>query len=127
MPSRPSASDSPFGSYAMTTRSGRYPAIASTFGVKPESAVFGALFGKSDWSSTATTCGPAPIAKSVSVAVGESETMRLGRFVTVTSPLEPTTVTGNAVGATAPPEAPATVSARAAAAAPARTRNERST
>ena len=59
------------------------PAIASTFGVKPESAVFGALFGKSDWSSTATTCGPAPIAKSVSVAVGESETMRLGRFVTV--------------------------------------------
>jgi len=56
--------------------------MASTFGVKPERAVFGALLGKSDWSSTATTCGPAPIAKSVSVAVGESETMRLGRFVT---------------------------------------------
>ena len=91
MPSRPSARDSPFGSYAMTTRSGRYAAIASTFGVKPESAVFGALFGKSDWSSTATTCGPAPIAKSVSVAVGDSETMRRGRFVTVTLPFEPMT------------------------------------
>src|SRR6187200_3355341 len=111
----------------MTTRSGRYPAIASTFGVKPERAVFGALLGKSDWSSTATTWGPAPIAKRVSVAVGESETMRVGRFVTVTLPFEPMTVTGYWPVADEPPEAPATASARAATAAPARTRNERST
>jgi hypothetical protein len=34
-----------FGSYAITTRSGLYAAIASTFGVKPESAVVGAIFG----------------------------------------------------------------------------------
>jgi len=40
--------------------------------VKPESELCGALFGYSDWSSTATTCAPAPIAKRVSVAVGES-------------------------------------------------------
>ncbi len=36
---------SPFESYETITRSGRYSAIASTFGVKPESVVFGALFG----------------------------------------------------------------------------------
>ena len=90
----------------MTTRSGRYPAIASTFGVKPESDVCGAAFGKSDWSSTATTCEPAPIAKSVSVAVGESETMRAGRLETVTLPFEPVTVTGNEAEAAAPPDAP---------------------
>ena len=111
----------------MTTRSGRYAAIASTFGVKPESEVCGADFGKSDWSSTATTCEPAPIAKSVSVAVGESETMRVGRLATVTFPLEPVTVTGNAPGAVEPADAPETATASAASAAPARWTNERST
>ena len=44
-PEPSSAAARPFVSNAMTTRSGRYAAIASTFGVKPESAVFGAAFG----------------------------------------------------------------------------------
>src|SRR5262245_17232558 len=92
----------------MTTRSGRYAAIASTFGVKPESAVLGTFFGKSDWLSTATTCGPAPIENRDSVGVGESETMRAGRLVTVTLPLEAMTVTGNDAVDAFPPEAPAT-------------------
>ena len=61
-----------------STRSGRYSAIASTFGSKPESSVTGASAGKSDWSSTATTCSPAPIANSVSVAVGDSDTIWVG-------------------------------------------------
>jgi hypothetical protein len=96
-------------------------------GVKPESEVFGADFGKSDWSSTATTCEPAPIAKSVSVAVGDRETMRVGRFETVTLPFDATIVTGNVDVADVPPDAPATDSANAASTNPARTRNERST
>ena len=44
--------------------------------------------------STATICPPAPIAKSVSVAVGESETMRDGRLRIVTFPLSAVTVAG---------------------------------
>ena len=43
--SRLSDSTRPRGLYDVTTRSGRYEAIASTFGVKPESVVFGAFFG----------------------------------------------------------------------------------
>jgi hypothetical protein len=43
--SRPSDSTKPRGLYDVTTRSGRYDAMASTFGVKPESVVVGALFG----------------------------------------------------------------------------------
>ena len=38
----------------------------------------GTSSGKSDWSSTATTWSPAPMAKSISVAVGDSDTMRSG-------------------------------------------------
>jgi hypothetical protein len=49
--------------------------------------------------STATTCGPAPIANRLSVAVGESETIRRGFVRTVTLPWPVTIVTGNAVGA----------------------------
>ena len=45
IPSLRSAVERPLGSYAMTTRSGRYAAIASTFGVKPESFVLGAVLG----------------------------------------------------------------------------------
>jgi hypothetical protein len=67
------------------------------------------------------------MAKSVSVAVGESETMRAGRLGTVTGPLDPTTVTGNADVAAEPPDAPATESARAASAAAMSTRVVRST
>src|ERR1700730_14224598 len=51
----------------------------STLGWKPESLMRGADFGKLDWSSTAITCRPAPMAKSISVAVGDSDTMRCGR------------------------------------------------
>jgi hypothetical protein len=43
-----------------------------------------------DWSSTATTCLPAPIAKSISVAEDESETIFFGCWARVTPP----TVTG---------------------------------
>ena len=57
----------------------------------------GAAFGKSDWSSTATTWAPAPIANSVSVAVGESDTILDGRFEIVTFPLPAVIVTGNGV------------------------------
>jgi hypothetical protein len=52
------------------------------------------------------TCAPAPTAKSVSVAVGESETIRVGRFETVTEPLPALTVTGKSgCIACRPPEA----------------------
>src|SRR5215204_7281604 len=93
---RPSSDDprSP-GSVANTTRSGSNPAIASTLGSNPDSSVAGASGGKLDWSSTAITCSPAPIANRSSVAVGESDTIRSGRSSIVTSPLVPSTVTGN--------------------------------
>ena len=45
MRSLPSAADDVVASYETTTRSGLYPAIASAFGVKPESFVRGALGG----------------------------------------------------------------------------------
>jgi hypothetical protein len=45
IPSRPKAPESPFGSNAITTRSGLSAAIASTFGVKPERDECGARFG----------------------------------------------------------------------------------
>ena len=64
--------------------------MASAFGLNPDRSVLGAFAGNVDWSSTATTCGPASTAKSISVAEGESETIRSGRFAKVTLP----TVTG---------------------------------
>ncbi len=66
------------------------PAIASALGWKPDRSVLGASAGKLDWSSTAVTCEPAPMAKSISVAVGDSETIFSGRLSSVTVP----TVTG---------------------------------
>src|SRR5918996_897286 len=94
MPSAASPSSmSPVSS--VTTRSGSYPAIASRFGSKPESSVVGAWGGEFDWSSTATTCDPAPIANSISVEVGESETIRSGRRSRVISVPSAVTVTGN--------------------------------
>src|SRR4051812_46769488 len=99
--SAPRALDRSPVSDAATTRSGRYPAIASTFGSNPESFVVGACAGWFDWSSTATTCGPAPIANSISVAVGESDTMRAGRAGMSTAPFDPFTVSGNAEGVVA--------------------------
>src|SRR2546428_14081786 len=69
--------------------------MASMFGVKPESLVVGAFAGKFDWSSTATTWLPAPIANSISVAVGDSETMRCGCLLIVTvAPVLSVMVTG---------------------------------
>src|SRR5262249_35144781 len=47
----------------------------------------------------AFTCGPAPIAKSISVAVAERETIAVGLWVMVTLPLAAYTVTGNCVAA----------------------------
>ena len=47
-----------------------------------------------DWSSTAITCLPAPMANSISVAVGDSDTMRAGSDLIVTAPLPAVTVTG---------------------------------
>jgi hypothetical protein len=48
-----------------------------------------------DWSSTATTCDPASIANSISVAVGESETMWCGtRGMVTLAPLDSLMVTG---------------------------------
>ena len=93
---RPSSDDprSP-GSVANTTRSGSNPAIASTLGSNPDKSVTGASAGKLDWSSTAITCSPAPIANRSSVAVGESDTIRSGRSSIVTCPLVPSTATGN--------------------------------
>ncbi len=78
MDSLSSASFTFFVSSASTTRSGLYPAIASALGSYADSDVLGAFAGKSDWSSTATTCEPAPMANSVSVAVGDIDTMRFG-------------------------------------------------
>ena len=45
MPRRLNAPERPFGSNAITTRSGSSAAIASTLGVNPESDVCGARFG----------------------------------------------------------------------------------
>ena len=67
------------------------------------------------------------MAKSVSVAVGESETMRAGRLETVTLPFEPITVTGNAAVAAGPPDAPATETASTTNAVPTSRTSERST
>src|SRR5882762_9863480 len=41
------------------------------------------------------TCAPAPIAKRSSVALADNETMRSGRFASVTEPFAAVTVTGN--------------------------------
>ena len=62
--------------------------MASMFGVKPESLVVGAFAGKFDWSSTAMTWEPAPIANSISVALGDNEMTRCGwcAIVTVAPP-----------------------------------------
>src|SRR6185369_16931859 len=49
----------------------------------------------SEFLSVATTWAPAPIAKSMSVAVGDNDTMCVGFWVRVMSP----TVTGNAAAA----------------------------
>ena len=38
----------------------------------------GALLGKSELSSTAITCEPAPIPKRISVALGDNEIIRVG-------------------------------------------------
>src|SRR5690554_5339519 len=78
------------------TRSGSYDTMASMFGVKPERSVIGASGGKLDWSSTATTWSPAPMAERISVATDDRETIRSGRSTTATSPLSAVTVTGNA-------------------------------
>jgi hypothetical protein len=61
-----------------TTRSGFSAAIASTFGSNAPNSEIGADFGKFDSESTARTCLPAPISNSDSVALGESEIMRVG-------------------------------------------------
>ena len=46
-------------------------------------------------SSTATTCSPAPMAKSISVPVEDSDTMLSGIVSMVTAPLASVTSTGN--------------------------------
>jgi hypothetical protein len=52
--------------------------IASTFGSNALRSVIGADLGKFEYESTAKTCLPAPISNSDSVALGESEIMRVG-------------------------------------------------
>jgi hypothetical protein len=52
--------------------------MASTFGSKAPSSEIGADFGKFESESTASTCLPAPISKSDSVALGDSEIIRVG-------------------------------------------------
>src|SRR5688572_23161415 len=112
------AASSLFDVDEVTTRSGRYRATASALGRCADRFVRGARAGWLDWSSTATTCRPAPIANSVSVALGESETTRRGLCLITTLPLAAVTVTGNraAAGATGIEHA----RAAAVAAAPAR-------
>src|SRR4051812_5953646 len=83
------------------TRSGSYVEIASAFGRKLESVVFGAFVGKFELSSTAATCEPAPTAYRSSVAVGESDTIRVGRFAIVTGPFAAWIVTGKSGGVAA--------------------------
>src|ERR1700689_4542194 len=88
----------------MTTRSGfadgcaadvlQIPITASTLGLSPLMRFLGSpVVGKSESVSTACTCLPAPMAYSVSVAGGESETMQLG-FVATLAP--PATMRGSA-------------------------------
>src|ERR1700689_3863826 len=85
----------------MTTRSGfadgcaadvlQIPITASTLGLSPLMRFLGSpVVGKSESVSTACTCLPAPMAYSVSVAVGESDTMQLGAATALTAlaPLE---------------------------------------
>ena len=48
------------------------------------------------------TCLPAPIANRVSVAVADSETIRTGRFGTVTLPFETVIVAGNGAAVVRP-------------------------
>jgi hypothetical protein len=57
--------------------------IASTFGSNALRSVIGADLGKFEYESTARTCLPAPISNSDSVALGESEIMRVGFLVIV--------------------------------------------
>ncbi len=85
-----------------TTRSGSSATMASRFGSKPERSVVGASAGKSEYSSTATTWLPAPMAKSISVAEGESDTIDSGRDSMVVSTPPAVTVTGNAAAASSP-------------------------
>ena len=78
------------------------------------------------------TCLPAPIANSVSVAVGESDTMRRGFLAIVTFPSGVVIVTGKAdCAGSAPaelaPAAPATNTTSAATNETAATSDERST
>ncbi len=67
------------GSHEMITRSGSRAAIASMLGSKALRSVTGASAGKLDSESTATTWSPAPMAKRISVEVGERLTMLTGR------------------------------------------------
>jgi hypothetical protein len=95
----------------ITTRSGFFAAIASTLGLNPDRSLRGAFVGKFDLSSTATTWPFASIAYSISVAVGDSDTIRSGRVLRVTPPA----VAGNCAvndgaplvaGAAVPPQPP---------------------
>src|SRR3712207_442334 len=52
--------------------------MASMFGWKADRSVLGASAGWLELLSTATTWSPAPMANSISVAVGDSDTIRLG-------------------------------------------------
>ena len=69
------------------------------FGSKPDNLVPSATAsaGKFEYSSTATTCEPAPMAYSISVADGDSEMMLVGCASSVRSP----TVTGYTSAVTA--------------------------
>src|SRR5579864_5375194 len=69
------------------------------------------------------TWAPAPTAKRSSVPEGESETTRVGRVLTTTSPLAAWIVTGNAAAVGLATEAGARMAARATT----RTRERRST
>jgi hypothetical protein len=84
-----------------TTRSAFFPAMASALGLSPDRSVIGAFAGKFDWSSTATTWAPAPIANRVSVTVADNDTILVGLAARVTDP----TVTGKAASF-APPGSP---------------------
>src|SRR5262249_61788241 len=86
-----------------TTSDGLYFAIASMFGVRPDSVVFGTPAGWLESASTATTWLPAPTAYRSSVVVGDSETIRVGSLLIVTTPLPALTVTGKAAAADALP------------------------
>jgi hypothetical protein len=55
--------------------------------VKEDNFEKGALLGKSELSSTAITCDPAPIPKRISVALGESAIILVGIVVLAYAPL----------------------------------------